>query len=429
MAEPVYNDSINVMKGANAMPDDNQDQTPQANGAQSGGDQGMGNPAANPIPRNFGNPLARASGPQVSIAQGVHPNLGFQPLPQPTGPQPYHLALDHVLSADQIAAISAAGRLVFHSVGDTGGIKNPQVQQVVANKMVDDYNASDATARPAFFYHLGDVVYYTGQDSEYYAQFYEPYQLYPLPIFAIPGNHDGEVADSTQQSLGAFVTNFCAPIPTITKDAGDTHRDAMTQPNVYWTLEAPFVTFIGLYTNVPEGGQLDDYQIAWFESELSSAPADKALIVTMHHPIYSVDQFHSGSQYMRQVLEQAIQKTGRTPDAVFSGHVHNYQRFTRGLNGYDVPFIVAGAGGYWNLHIMQKDQNGKDFPKPQDFPDLGVTLVNYCADRHGYLRVEVTPQTLKGEYFAAPGSHQAPSGAAQLIDSFTLDLKTHKLVS
>src|SRR5579859_444621 len=127
MVEPVYNSAINVMKGVNAMPADNQDQTPQANGTQSGGDQGMGTPPANPIPRNFSNPLATASGPQVSIDQGAHPNLAFQPLPQPTGPQPYHLALDHVLSADQIAAINAAGRLVFHSVGDTGGIKNPQV--------------------------------------------------------------------------------------------------------------------------------------------------------------------------------------------------------------------------------------------------------------------------------------------------------------
>lgn len=41
----------------------------------------------------------------------------------------------------------------------------------------------------------------------------------------------------------------------ITKDAGDAWRTAMIQPNVYWTLEAPFVTIIGLYTNLPEGGQ------------------------------------------------------------------------------------------------------------------------------------------------------------------------------
>ncbi len=74
--------------------------------------------------------------------------------------------------------------------------------------MTADCQVPDSAARPVFFYHLGDVIYYTGLGSEYYNQFYEPYQQYPLPIFAIPGNHDGEVDDTTQQSLAAFVTNF-----------------------------------------------------------------------------------------------------------------------------------------------------------------------------------------------------------------------------
>jgi phosphoribosylcarboxyaminoimidazole (NCAIR) mutase len=41
-----------------------------------------------------------------------------------------------------------------------------------------------------------------------------------------------------------------------------------------------------------------------------------------------------------------------------TGHVHNYQRFTRPLNGRDVPYIVAGAGGYWHLHTMAHDTTG-----------------------------------------------------------------------
>jgi len=150
----------------------------------------------------------------------------------------------------------------------------------------------------------------------------------------------------------------------ITKDAGDVSRDAMTQPNVYWTLNAPFATIIGLYTNVPEGGRLDDNQINWFKSELSNAPIDKALLVAMHHPIYSADRYHTGSEYMGQILEGAIQKTGRMPDAVFAGHVHNYQRFTRIMNDRDVPFIVAGAGGYWHLHYIAKDQDGNKLQTP-----------------------------------------------------------------
>ncbi len=129
---------------------------------------------------------------------------------------------------------------------------------------------------------------------------------------------------------------------------------------------------------------------------------------------------------MKQVLEQAIEKTGRVPDAIFSGHVHNYQRFTCSLNGRAVPFIVAGAGGYFSLHRMQQDSNGGALQVPHEFPELGETLENYCADHHGFMRVEVTPQTLEGMYYAVPAPHER--GAAQLVDSFTLDLKAHQLI-
>ena len=50
--------------------------------------------------------------------------------------------------------------------------------------------------RPLFLYHLGDVVYNFGQASEYYKQFFTPYKNYPAPVFAIPGNHDGDVDPS-----------------------------------------------------------------------------------------------------------------------------------------------------------------------------------------------------------------------------------------
>jgi hypothetical protein len=125
----------------------------------------------------------------------------------------------------------------------------------------------------------------------------------------------------------------------------------MIQPNVYWTLETPFATIIGIYTNVPEGGWLDKDQIAWLETELHHAPIDKVLILATHHPIYSLDRPYRGSTYMSRVLNGAIQKTNRIPDIIFSSHVHNYQRFTRLLNGRSIPYIIVGAGGHWRLIV------------------------------------------------------------------------------
>jgi acid phosphatase type 7 len=74
-----------------------------------------------------------------------------------------------------------------------------------------------------FCYHVGDVVYFTGMRDDYYAQFYEPYAHYDVPIFSIPGNHDGEVDDPTvQTSLDGWVDYFMQAHPDvdpISKDA------------------------------------------------------------------------------------------------------------------------------------------------------------------------------------------------------------------
>lgn len=375
-------------------------------------------------PRRFGRVLPPSAQPIIRQQPDAATRQPPQPLPKPTGSAPYHLSLDQVLTPAAMQTIQSSGHLVFHIVGDTGGVKTPQDQENVAIHMEQDFAATDPASRPSLFYHLGDVVYYYGQASDYYSQFYEPYIHYNAPILAIPGNHDGDIIDSSVPSLAAFVENFCSTEPHLSSEAGDSGRDTMTQPNVYWTLDTPFATFIGLYTNVPEGGWTDNDQITWLHSELTSAPQNKALIVSMHHPIYSADTYHSGSAYMSGILDAAIQATGRVPDAVFAGHVHNYQRFTRTLNGHAIPYIVAGAGGYWNLHTMQQVQGGP-IKTPYPIPnEEGVTLENYCANQHGYLLMEVDGKTLKGQYFAVPSAQGSP---AQQKDSFTLDLTTHQI--
>ena len=81
---------------------------------------------------------------------------------------------------------------------------------------------------------------------------------------------------------------------------------AMCQPYVYWCLLTPLAYFIGLYTNVPEGGQIDAEQREWFPRQLADAPTDRALILALHHPIYSFDDFHSGSPVMAREVQDAI---------------------------------------------------------------------------------------------------------------------------
>ncbi len=379
--------------------------------------------------RQFNNRPAARYGQGASIQQRpmARPSQVYRAAPLSMRPAPYHLALEAVLPPERIEHIRSTGRLVFHCIGDTGGVKSPEPQHIVVMHMERDFDDPDATNHPAFFYNLGDVVYYYGEAQQYYAQFYDPMSHYPAPVFAIPGNHDGETFKEEEPTLSAFVENFLALEPHRTKESGDATRDAMTQPHVYWTLEAPFATFVGLYSNVPEGGVLEDEQVAWLEGELATAPFDKALIVSVHHPIYSADDHHSGSPYIAEILDRAIQKSGRKPDIVLTAHVHNYQRFTRVLDDYEIPYIVAGSGGYWHLHTVIQE-HGRPLETPVLIPDMGVTLESYSDDRHGYMRFEAAEGTLKGEYFTVPRPQESWSAPAVLHDSFTIDLKQHRLL-
>ncbi len=98
-----------------------------------------------------------------------------------------------MLGADAVAQIQDCGQeLVFHTVGDTGGIVRAEPQLAVSDALAADLDGKPMPASAAtFFFHLGDVVYYFGQEEYYPEQFYDPYRNYSAPIFAIPGNHDG----------------------------------------------------------------------------------------------------------------------------------------------------------------------------------------------------------------------------------------------
>jgi acid phosphatase type 7 len=323
------------------------------------------------------------------ISALTHSTQAFQPLPQPLGQPPYHYDLESVLPG--IGAEAATkGKIVFHCVGDTGGIKHPLFQTNVADAMKADLSLP-ASKVPSFFYHLGDVVYFNGQSSEYYGQFYEPYDAYTPPIIAIPGNHDGDPIDSTQVSLDGWVAYFMTAQPHVDPPSHDAPRVTMSQPNVFFTLLCPFVTIVGMYTNVPEHGSVDSVQQQWLTNELATADPNKALIVALHHPVYSFDNFHSGSPNMANVLDQAINDSRRVPNMVLTAHVHNYQRIEQTVAGkITIPFIVSGNGGYYNLHKLNAAPGDTD-------PDNNAKLAAADDKSHGYTTLTVDAKNISGE--------------------------------
>ncbi len=386
--------------------------------------------AASPfVPRLFAATRPTLQNPSVVRPVGVG-NQYFHKLPPPTRPAPFRMALAEVLPPEQMARIAASRRLVFHAAGDTGNAGHDLGYQLnVAKHLERQLTPPNPGDRPAFLYILGDVVYFNGEESKYAAQFYDIYDFYKAPILAIPGNHDGDnLADDT--SLGAFVKQFCAPTPTHSPAALEAVRDTMTQPNPYWTLTTPLLTIIGLYTNVPEHGLLDEPNAAeqpqedWFLKELAEAPKDRPVLVALHHPPYSLDKGHGASDLMGALLERAMAQTGRVPAAVFTGHVHNYQRFTRRRGAAQIPHVVSGCGGYPSFHQMLAA-----FTTPSATPWPDVTLDCFEVTRKGFLRVTVTDTLLTCEFFTVPLPDEPEDGPTVLRDRFVLDWKKQVLVN
>lgn len=338
----------------------------------------------------------------------------FQPLPAPTGSYPFRYNLPRN-SID-------GNRLVFHMVGDTGSTVNPLFLKNVAGKMRSHFNTEDKKNDPSFLYHLGDVVYNHGEEEHYYDQFFAGFNEYPKPIFAIPGNHDADPnpAGSSNISLKAFMEVFCNAENCESKLAQGLMRKCNTQPNSYFTLTTPLANIIGLYSNVPKFGIITSEQQDWFIEELISAgkeKSEKALIVCLHHSPYSGDTNHGSSLPMISFLENAFLKSGIKPHVVFSAHVHNYQRFIKTYNGGEqIPFIVAGAGGYAELHKIVED-TGTEFS--DDSPLFaGVSLEKYCDNSHGFLKITITKDSdsfnLRGDYYTI-GESDTP------FDSFSVN--------
>jgi hypothetical protein len=387
-------------------------------------------PTASPDPTKF----TVAHGNDNPLYNLVQKNL-LQAIPTPAAGASLTMTLADALGdggAAAVAAIQKSGQIVFHSLGDTGSVKGPETQSLVADKMVSDFADPSAADRPSFCFHLGDVVYSFGESKYYYDQFYEPYRSYPAPIFAVAGNHDGLVySGEGVPSLQAFLRNFVSAQPVKTPESGGLIRTAMTQPAVYFALDAPFVTIIGLYSNVLEDpgvvssqGQksspVDDQQLAFLVTALQAAKKKGgATIVVTHHPPYSGGTAHGGSPLMLADIDAACTKANYWPHAHLSGHAHNYQRFTRTVNKYDIPYVVCGNGGHSPLSAITGT------PRTPVNVNAGLIFENYDATNYGYLRIVVNATQLRIEL------HPAQTGQAfkSPTDVVTVDLASHTMVS
>jgi len=415
--------------------------TPAANPPRTVNDPIFAEPQMMPDPSDFKKAHASDSNAYGDLDKLTKLHL-FNPLPFRSVPNVAEPVLKLAAAygsqgANVEAAIVKAGQIVFHSAGDTGATTAAQAfkdEYDVVDKMIADFDEKDPAAVPRFFYHLGDVVYSFGEHAYYYDQFYDAFRNYPAPVLAIPGNHDGLVTPvpptnaagnptpgDPSLSLSAFYANFCTPQFQHSSDAVGISRTTMIQPGVYFTLEAPLVRILGIYSNMlenpgvisstknPKTGKasfptISDVQLDYLASALTRVKQQKftgAVILAVHHPPYTFGK-HVTSMVMLKEIDAICSKVGVWPHAVLSGHAHNYQRFTRTIGKRQIPYVVCGNGGHPPLQKISVDTTLRTPISMPGFaqPERGdsVTLDNYDFKSFGYLRVVVDTQQLRIEF-------------------------------
>jgi hypothetical protein len=101
---------------------------------------------------------------------------------------------------------------------------------------------------------------------------------------------------------------------------------------------------------------------------------------------------------MLKVIDKVCAEVGIYPDIHLSGHSHLYERFTRTVEGRQIPYIVSGNAGYPGLPGLKK--GGKPAPVPNvgqlgtDASGNPLKLETFNNKTFGFLRVTVSASEL-----------------------------------
>lgn len=354
--------------------------------------------------RRIGLPLPQDVKAREVVVGKKYDTAGNQPLPTPYTPA--------VVTPDKVGITDPGATLSFLFCADWGGIEDPGPQKAVVAAM------TERLPGPAFLFIGGDVVYFNCDPDQWPLQFYQPLAHLPIPVVAIPGNHDGDPTDGVPGAgISSFMANLCTPVPVV--PPGDPHdefgRDTQTQPSHDWGLALEAVTILGVWTNVASGGHLEQEQIDWLTSAVKAAPDDRPLIVIEHHPPYSISADGGSSPELNATFDSIWEQATRWPDLILSGHVHDYQRFSRQVTKFphygvdEVTYVVCGGGGYHNLHKIAGDY------EPGMTVANGVTCEFADGTNYGYLEITVSAGTISGEYVQVTRDGQITRNA----DTFT----------
>ncbi|MGW2523443.1 metallophosphoesterase family protein [Streptomyces sp. NPDC001617] len=261
--------------------------------------------------------------------------------------------------ADKVIRRDDPGRFSFMVIGDTG--EGDDSQYAVVPGFLKIGQGTD------FAVVTSDVIYPVGSADDYGTKFFRPYQDYPAPIYAIPGNHDW------YEDLGAFMRVFCGDTPPLPpgprprpltgawwrsllwhrpRPTDGQHLDEVrklrsssaqqaVQPGPYWAIDAGPLRLIGIDTGLL--GTIDAEQGAWLR-EVSKGPRPKILLTGS--PLYVDGEHHPCTiEGDGGTVDEIVRDPEHHYVASIGGDIHNYQRYPVQVDGRTIQYVVSGGGG------------------------------------------------------------------------------------
>jgi hypothetical protein len=243
-------------------------------------------------------------------------------------------------------------------VGDTGEGDNSQYAAVKPMLAVGQGTR--------FMVICSDVIYPSGDIEDYEAKFYEPYEGYQHPIYALPGNHDW------YDGLNGFMFHLCGvevPMPAVAAEAGDSswkeslrrrlwrkprmepgsvperkrteeHRRS-NQRSSYFAIELGPLLVVGIDTGM--GGPIDGEQGEWLRK--LSREVDKPKLLLTGKPIYVDGECPPGEIEGGDTIDEIVRGVAHVYVAVIGGDIHNYQRYCVKVEGRQEPIYCLVSGG------------------------------------------------------------------------------------
>jgi hypothetical protein len=228
---------------------------------------------------------------------------------------------------------------------------NPRVRKYLAEKIGEE--------RPQILMLTGDMPYIGGNDADWAVFREETASWRANHTLQLPtiGNHE------VRGDLGKGIANYLANFPGI-----EGHR--------YYSALMGSVEVISLDMTSPSGGTSP--QATWFAAQLDHLPSQVEFLFILYHIPWVVDKQSQlftnlpskEALTLRHLLEIHLAKL-HAKVIVFSGHIHNYERFER--NG--VEYVISGGGGAEPYPILFR--GSADLYRDTGFPVYHYLTLDY----------------------------------------------------